>query len=55
MLAIAPATIAITLLGWILPEAFETEVGQRKASRACFVLMLVAMVSYVILGFQSAA
>lgn len=52
MLAIAPATIAITLLGWILPEVFETEAGQRKAFKACFILMLVAMVCYTILGFD---
>ena len=51
-LAIGPATIAITLLGWILPEAFETDLGQRKALKACFILIIAAMVCYTILGFH---
>jgi hypothetical protein len=51
-LAIGPATISITLLGWILPESFEAEASQRRLSKVCFILMLVAMSFYTILGFD---
>jgi hypothetical protein len=51
-LAIGSATISITLLGWILPEAFETDSVQRKALKACFILIIAAMICYAILGFH---
>jgi hypothetical protein len=50
-LAIGPATISITLLGLMLPESFETEAGRRMAFKVCFILMLVAMSFYTVLGF----
>jgi hypothetical protein len=47
---ITPASVAIVLIGWVLPEKFKTKTSQARASNVSGILMVATLVCYVVLA-----